>query len=217
MKFATWIASLMLLGGAAAERLSLRPAADAAPYHARVRQVAQGLAKDRTGWSVSDVPVPYDALQMLQPNVLISRCYVGHGRRVWFLLIQCQDVRALEDHYPPHCYVAIGYTRLAAHPRDWRPAGMAVSGMEYQFARAALDPATAIVVENFMVLPDVGIVRDMEPVTRAAADVRRRNYGAAEFQILFEPGTPADERSSIVEEILAPYVPVIDSIRSRPN
>ena len=211
------IASLLLLGGAAAERLSLRPAADAAPYHAKVRQIAQGMPEELPGWTISDAPVPYDAVQMLQPNVMISRCYQRQGFKVWFSMVQCQDVRALEDHYPPHCYVALGYKRLSSHPRDWHAAGMTITGTEYQFARDVVDPATAIVVENFMVLPDVGIVRDMAPVTRAADDVRRRNYGAAEFQVLFGPGTTADERSAIAQEILAPFVPAIAAIQARGN
>jgi hypothetical protein len=78
----------------------------------------------------------------------------------------------------------------------------------------AVDSSTSIVVENFMVLPREGTVRDMEPVTRAAENVRRRKYGAAEFQILFEPGATAVERSQIVEQVLAPYVPVIAAIEA---
>ena len=129
-------------------------------------------------------------------------------------MVQCQDVRSLEEHYPPNCYSAIGYSQISASRRDWNLGGKVISGTEYVFARVAVDSSTSIVVENFMVLPGEGSVRDMEPVSRAAEDVRRRKYGAAEFQVLFEPGTTAVERSQIVQQILAPYAPVIAAIET---
>jgi len=209
------IASLILLGGAGAERLSLSAPSDAAPYHAHVRQISQAVPMNIGQWVGQDVPVSSDTLDMLMPNVLINRRYQLPGKRpVSFLMVQCDDVRALENHYPPHCYVAMGYTKLWEAQRNWNVAGVRVTGMEYQFAQEALDPSTAITVENFMVLPDRGIVRDMDPVSAAAADVRRRKYGAAEFQVLFEHGVGAEDRAKVVEELLAPYMPVIAAIDS---
>ena len=210
-----WLcASVALLCGAALEARSFVAPTEAAGYHALVRAAAVQAPMNIGQWSGQDVAVPYDAINMLQPNVLISRKYQSGDRRVWFQLVQCQDVRSLEEHYPPNCYTAIGYAQISAAPRDWNVGGQIVTGTEYVFARVAVDSSTSIVVENFMVLPGQGTVRDMEPVTRAAENVRRRKYGAAEFQILFEPGTGATERSQIVEQILAPYGPVISAIEA---
>lgn len=214
MRMVWLFASLAILGGAALERRSFVAPSDAADYHQRVRAAAGIVPLNAGQWIGADVPVPYDAMDMLQPNVMISRSYQNGGRRVWFQLVQCQDVRTLENHYPPHCYPAIGYSKLSEVIREWKLGGIKVKGTEYQFARVAVDPSTSIVVENFMVLPKEGIVRDMEPLTQAAADLRRRKYGAAEFQILFEPGTNALMRSRIVEEILTPFARVIETTQS---
>jgi hypothetical protein len=212
---AFWLcASLALLAGAAMQARSFVAPTEATGYHARVRAVAAAASMNIGAWTGQDVDVPYDAINMLQPNVLISRKYQSGDRHVWFQLVQCQDVRSLEEHYPPNCYTAIGYSKISAAPRDWNIRGETIKGTEYVFARVAVDSSTSIVVENFMVLPGEGTVRDMEPVTRAAEDVRRRKYGAAEFQVLFEPGTNATERSQIVEQILAPYGPVISAIEA---
>ena len=210
-----WLfASLLLLCGAAIQARSFVAPTEAAGYHAGVRAAAAAAPMNIGAWTGQDVAVPYDAINMLQPNVLISRKYQSGDRCVWLQVVQCQDVRSLEEHYPPNCYTAIGYSQISAAPRDWNVGGEVVRGTEYVFARVAVDSSTSIVVENFMVLPGEGTVRDMEPVTRAAEDVRRRKYGAAEFQVLFEPGTSATERSQIVEQILEPYAPVISAIEN---
>jgi hypothetical protein len=210
-----WLcASLLLLGGAAWQQWSWLTPADAKPYHQRIHDQAMAVPLNVGGWVGSDAPAPYEAMDMLRPNVIIGRNYRKGNQQVCFQMVHCVDVRNLENHYPPHCYVAIGYTMLSQAARQWDIDGLRISATEYQFARVAIDPSTAIVVENFMVLPKKGIVRDMEPVSQVAEDVRRRRYGAAEFQVLFGAGTTAAERNAITKELLAPFAHVIKTIQA---
>jgi hypothetical protein len=206
--------SLLLLAGAAWQQESRRAPADAKEYHKRIRDEAAAIPLNVNGWIGSDAPVPYEAMDMLRPNVIIGRSYRKGGREVWFQMVHCVDVRNLENHYPPHCYPATGYTMLSQAAREWEIDGLRIPATEYQFARMAIDPSTAVVVENFMVLPKIGIVRDMGPVSEVADDVRRRTYGAAEFQVLFGAGTTATERTAITRELLAPFAHVILTIRA---
>ena len=214
MRYAWILASVALLGGAAWQRLSLVPPADAADYHKRIREESAAIPVNIGGWIGTDVPAPYEAMDMLRPNVLISRSYRKGGRQVWFQMVHCVDVRNLENHYPPHCYTAAGYTLLSSATRVWSIGGVEIKGTEYEFARVAIDPSSAIVVENFMVLPQRGVVVDMEPVSQVADDVHRRRYGAAEFQVLFSAGSTAAERAAITREILAPFAHLIETIKA---
>lgn len=212
---ALWVClSLALLCGAAMEGRSFLPPPDAADYHLRVRTAAEAIPLNIGQWSGENAPVPYDALDVLKPNVMISRRFHNGSRSFWFQMVQCRDLRSLESHYPPNCYTAIGYTQISSAPREWNVGGSRIGGMEYVFARTALDSSTAIVVENFMVLPGQGIVADMDAISNAAADVRRRKYGAAEFQIAFDSQTTALERSRMAQEILAPFADVISTIET---
>src|SRR6185295_13858053 len=119
-----------------------------------------------------------------RPNVMLSRKYlnVTNGSDVQSLLVQCSDARDMLAHYPPICYPSRGWVLSAAVPREWQVGDLAVQGIEYRFSMEGLDRAQTLVVDNFMVMPDGRFMRDMKAVEDAAADVRTRYFGAAQFQ-----------------------------------
>jgi len=207
-----------LLAGAGAEKLSFHPAADAAPYHQRVREAAAQVPTRCGPWEAKDVPVPYEAVQMLRPNVMICRRYqnLADGRAALLLVVQCEDARMLDGHYPAMCYPHDGYSQIAVEPRDWQVGGLTVTGMQYEFALRRSDRSSYLFVSNFLLLPGGRTVRDMESLEDVVMDVRTRYYGAAEIQIVFDPYSRPSERDDITKTLIAATLPLIRAIGSAP-
>jgi len=212
-----WIPALsvLLLIGMGAERLTFQPPSDAAAFHARVRTAAERIPMRIGDWEGQDVSVPYDVLDRLRPNVLISRRYENpaDGRPVTLLLVQCEDARLLAGHFPPTCYHNEGFAELSAEPRDWATKDLRITGMIYEFSRSATGPPS-MTVANFVVMPDGRVLRDITAVDAAANDMHARYYGAAEVQIVLEPDTPHDQRDRIIGEFAEACAPVIQVVRS---
>ena len=208
-------ASLALVCGAAADRLSLRSPVDAGPYHRVVREAAAALPLDVGEWVGHDLPVPPEAAAQLHPNVIISRGYVSRatGRHVSVLLVQCWDVRDLVPHYPPICYPGRGLTLTSSAPADWHALGTSVAGTEYQFESNTFETNKLTIVDNFMLLPDGRTCRDMGEV-RKQVGLRTRFFGAAQVQVVFDSDTPADERARACEQFIAAYGPLVRAIGS---
>jgi hypothetical protein len=209
------IVSVLLLAGAAAERLSLPVREDekTAAYHEHVRKVAE-TAPTRIGdWISRDVPVPTEAVDLLKPNVLISREYTHliSGERVSLLLVQGSDLRELIAHYPPVCYPGRGLRMAEANVHRWDAAGMPVEGTEYEFESNTFQRATRLVVCNFMVMPDGRILRDWDGAEQEVG-MNYRYYGAAQMQLVFSGGTARSRRDAIIGEILGAYRPLIDAV-----
>lgn len=209
--------SLVLLSGAAADRISLLAPKDSGPYHRHVKAVADGAGAPLNfgDWVGREEPVPAEAAEELHPNVIINRQFTNtrKGEGVALLLVQCPDVRDLTPHYPPVCYPGRGLTLTKSQPRDWRLGARTVMGTEYQFESDSFQSNKNRIVENFMVLPDGRTCRDMSEV-RKLAGLRTRYFGAAQVQIVFSFDTPPDRRGEISDEIIKAYKPLLDVILS---
>lgn len=208
------IVSLLLLAGVLVEQRGFAPPADAEPYNARVRAAGARVPLQFGDWTGTDVALPYDAVQSLQPNLLISRRYVNPvlGEQAMVLLVQCDDARTLGNHFPPVCYPAQGYTLVSGEPRQWEFGARRIEFMQYEFSRRSFDASANLAVANFLVLPGGRIVRDMAPVKEAANDIHRRYYGAAEVQVIFDPGTQPDVRDAIVGMMAQLLEPVLRAV-----
>src|SRR4051812_31209343 len=93
---APWVVTLLLLLGIAFDRIMLqKPAADSEKYHAKVALAAASLPLVSDMWMASETTVDQGAVDMLKPNVIISRDYrnVATGRHVQLLLVQCKHAR----------------------------------------------------------------------------------------------------------------------------
>ena len=197
-------------GEATAYLADCRAAADRIPY------VVPG------GWLGRDAPVPTQAVDLLRPNVLVSRTYenLGGTRAVGLLLVQTSDAQRLLNHYPPNCYPGRGWRLVGSEPRDWPAPGLGaegvVRGMVYQMVPpgvpgAGADPA-AVPIYNFMLSPDGKTGRDMEAVWAAGRSDQGRFFGAGEMQVLFWGDFTPDEREAAFARFLDAARPALSAI-----
>ena len=214
--FRPWIAALVVLGGVSAERLRSAPPRSAVEYHRRVREAAAQFPPLEFGqWVGKDQEVEKASIKMLRPNVIISRRYhnLSSGIDVGFLFVQCPDTIAIMDHYPPVCYVNQGYRKDVADPHDWVVNGQDYTGTEYGFSMQSFTHSSALLIENFIVLPDGSVARNMDAVRVLAGDRHRRFLGAAQCQLVFDPSTSAEERDAAFGDLIAASQPLIEVVR----
>ena len=214
-----------LLLAATAWSLTLPSAADAEPHHARVKAAVLAAPLEVAGYRGRDAEVAVEAVELLRPNVILSRSFVDEApaqkdagpRSPWvqLLIVQCQDARDILGHWPPVCYVANGYDAGAVEETSWRLNGRDLPGRRYRFAKGDGFGATqAIVVANFLVLPDGRVVRDMEEVIDAGGDHRLRSFGAAQVQILTPADLPEDARRRTEDAFIAAHSELIGLMAS---
>ena len=213
-----WVCTCILLVGILGDRWLLRePSADPAPYHARVRDEAASIPHHLDDWLGHDVPVPQAAVQMLQPNVIFSRRYqqMSTGRYVTVLLVQCTNARDLQGHYPPVCYPGQGWALVSSEPRDWPTANRTIQGMRYVFKTSDFARSNDTTIDNFMLLPGGETARNMDEVRQAAADRRRRFFGAAQVQIVYGPDYSESDRTATFHRFIGVLSPTISRIGQR--
>ena len=206
--------SIAALAGAAVESASIEAPADASQYHAAVRACTSSLKIMIGDWVGRDVEMPMDAVDLLRPNVAINREFTNtlSGDQVLVQFVQCGDARDIVAHYPPRCYVlSRGMEQLAAQSRDWQVGDLAIAGTEYEFRGSNFSMNDAVVVQNFVMLPDGRICRDMEQV-KSQVSQRERYYGAAQIQLAFNASMSAESRDAALVELAAAFRPLIDVV-----
>jgi hypothetical protein len=201
--------------GAGVNRLMLPKPKAAGPYHVRIAAAAKAIPLRVGDWVGTDIEQPEVVDEQLHPNVLISRSYtnISTGHRVSLLLVQCPDVRYLVPHYPPVCYPGRGLSLRRSEAVDWSADGLKVAGTRYEFESNTFHSPKLTVVDNFIVLPDGRICRNMDGVEREIG-LANRYFGAAQVQVVFDAGTREGERSKITEQFIVMFKPLIDEIRS---
>jgi len=189
---------------------------DSEPYHKKIRMEAAKMPLRIEDWIGVDVDVPPSAVALLKPNVLKNRRFrnLRTGQYVSLLLVQCGDARDLLGHYPPVCYVSSGWTQKSADPMDWQVDHLTIQGMEYEFQRSSFDRSTTMIIDNFMILPDGRIARDMDAVSDVADNRRKKIFGAAQIQFVFNTYTSSDDRKQILQIFVAAIMPILDAIRA---
>ena len=207
--------SLGLLVGVAYSLSLRRPPEGVVAYHDEIRDLSLAVPRLVGEWLGDETDVPAPAIDLLRPNVMMSRSYknIRTGEKVTMLFVQVRDAWNMAFHYPPVCYKYAGWMREETHERDWKIAEFDVPAMEYVFRRERFDGESRIVVSNFMVLP-TGMGRDDRDVRRISDDPTRRVFGAAQVQVVFASDVPADRRREIVEELVGGYMPMIRKVVS---
>lgn len=210
------VAAVVLLGGMALAAWQRPRPADAAGYHAKIRQMAKSIPKQVADWVGTKEPVPRSAIALLHPNVLRSIRYqnTATGQTVSFVLVQCKDARDMAGHYPPICYPANGWTKTAAHAETWNVKGLRIPGETYHFSYERPDGIQRITVMDFMVLPSGKIVRSIQGVYDAAADYSEHFFGAAQIQVVFYRPMTEAARRRIFRQLVGPNVKLIKAIES---
>jgi hypothetical protein len=222
--FASPVLCLALLGGIVAEdRTHLKPG-DVESYHRHAKEVLEAWPKqlaDGQWVTEDDRTLPPAAEQLLHPNVEIDRLYVN--RDLWIngrpaaaslLIVQCKDSRDMLGHYPPVCYPAHGMTKVSEQQRDWAVGDTTIPGTEYVFLHDDGQSKYRTAVYNFMIVPGLGIVRDMNGIAKAAADYQRRYFGAAQFQVTMDADTPQYDRDRVFAALVGGNLEMIETLKS---
>lgn len=213
------IASLLLLCGAVAERCTMLTPPDARAYHERVKQAFASFPTKFGDWEATDRPVPAEAMRLLRPNSMLSREYTNAAtkERCSVILVDCTDARDLLCHYPPVCYPGQGWNLVDRRERTRTVGGALVAGTDYEFSRSSFESASGIVAASTMILPDGRFKPDMRGIEEAAADVRRRVYGAAQIQVVVDGARGEAERERVIQAMYDVHRPLFDAIRSAPR
>ena len=207
--------------------------ASAAPYHARVLQLAGDAPKQFGPWQSQDNDIPPSAIELLRPNATVSRRFIDEaGRRSGqFLIVQCRDARDLGGHWPPNCYKSSGYTETGREAVAWTVPGVSddagtasgtagpgtINGVTYRFERESLNGRLTLVVDNFLILPGVGFVPDMAAVRGAGEDPRRRHFGAAQVQVVTPDGLSSEQKTAVFNELIAAHAELLNAIAAPPT
>lgn len=204
------LVSAVMIGAVAMEIEGRAPAADPTAHHDLVRDLAASKIPFSVGdWFARSLESPPAAVQLLHPNAMEGRAFVNSrtGETANLLFVHCSDARDILGHFPPVCYPAHGMTLESSQPREWKVAGLEVTGMRYRFSGKGAAPAVSI--DNFMILPTGRFGRDMDAVQLVAKDRRVRQFGVAQVQLITS-GTLSDaRRDEIFDLIVSSVVPVI--------
>jgi hypothetical protein len=213
--------SIALLGGIAAENATHLKPADVEPFHANAKAAIEGVPSLIDMWTGKNEEIPPAAQKLLRNPVILNRTYIDNevgrrrDRRATFLIVQCRDSRDMVGHYPPICYRAHGDEMVSEQKRDWTAKGRVIPGTQYEFKRTFGGQSVRRVVYNFIVIPGVGVVRDMQGIYDASEDYQQRYYGAAQFQLVMSGDLPSEERDEIFEALIGPNLSVIDTLATR--
>jgi len=208
---------IALLGGLMIQKQTRVRAEDAEPFHAKAKAAIESIPYQLGGWCGQDDEVPPAASKLLRPNIILSRTYVDPtrmDRRASLLIVQCKDSRDMLGHFPPVCYPAHGMTKIADEKRDWQIGSLLITGTQYEFLQVSHERDLKMAVCNFMVVPGVGIVRDMDGILASAADHQQRYFGAAQFQVTFSADYSQSQRDEVFARLIGPIAPVIQTLRS---
>jgi Protein of unknown function (DUF3485) len=213
------VLSVLLLCGAAAESWQFRPPPDATGYFNHVKAAADALPLMTGDWIGTTTPVSQGAIDMLHPNVIISRDYrnTATGATVGFLFVECQDARDELGHFPPVCYPAQGWLLQSTASKDWQVGDTTLHGKEYTLSQGEFLNNQTQIVSDFFLMPGIGSEPDMNAVQSAAGDLQRRFYGVAQVQFIFPVEFSEAQRSQAISELIGPMQNLMQSVLTIPK
>ena len=190
-RYAPLVAIVVLLGGAS---LLDNPALEDArivAHRVRIAEEMETFPYQLGMWIGQDVPIPTSAVEILNPNSLVSRRYsrLETPIEVTLALIHCQDLRDMMGHYPPVCYPATGWTEQEEKGEVIRTllADTPVEMRLYRFQRfgnIGLEEEQSVI--SMFMLPEGALLTDMERLKGRSAQGRSLSAtGVAQLQMVF--------------------------------
>lgn len=185
-------------------------------YFAQVRTRVESIPYKIGSWLGRDVDVSVAAVRLLKPNIIVQRQYTDQdsGRSVQLLVVHCGDTRDMRGHYPPVCYPAHGWRRVASESTQVRVRGLLLPATLYHFSSFVNGVERHMHVVNLFVVPreDAQFYADMDGLERASQDVIGAGLGAAQIQIV-SMGDEVDLTSdAVVEKFFESLEPVLQVI-----
>ena len=210
------LASALLAAIAAHRYATVRTPPDVAAYHQHVRAAGPVVPAHIGPWVGTDVPVPTQAVRVLDPNLLVSRRYVNveSGAGAGFLFVHCADAHDMAGHFPLRCYPAAGWELTGSRAREWVVGDLRIAGYEYDFARGSIDGhrGSSITVASTLFRPGGRVFPDMAGMTRSILGAGGQSSGAAQVQVYFDAPLSQEQRDAAVVALLGGYRPVIDAV-----
>ena len=228
--------SICMLAGMIAEARTHIQQSEADPHLLHCREALKAVPyviQTPTGtWVGRECEIPKPAIELLQPNGILSREYDNDQavETVSLLIVNCGDARDLMGHYPPICYPSQGEEEMKDKTvaRVWHLPDMDIRGMEYHFAPKSPTDLERVVY-NFFVLPlvpsvtvshkelDGVICTDIDSVYTSGEDYQRRYYGASEFQLVTDTRMTPQERDQAFVDLLTPCEHLLLTLENRPS
>jgi len=200
---------LGVLGAAVWENSRHAQPADAVAFHAAAAQAIAAWPSRIGDWNGRDHDLPPAAINLLKPNAHFYREFYNSAqprRPVSLLVVQCRRASDMSGHYPPNCYPRNGKPMVWEGERIWPIPGEVhgIRGMEYHFEYGSIRNPQRTIVYNFFVLPDKGVVPDMQQVRDASGNFQRRHFGAAQIQVVFEDDGISDQawRDQVFQDLI---------------
>lgn len=182
-------------------------------YFAQVRSSVDAIPYKIGSWLGRDVDVSVAAVRLLKPNIIVQRQYVDQdsGRSVQLLVVHCGDTRDMRGHYPPVCYPAHGWRRLASQSTQVRVSGLLLPATLYHFASVINGVERRMAVVNLFVVPreDAQFYADMDGLERASQDLVGAGLGAAQIQIVSMSDEVDLSADALVEKFFESLEPVL--------
>lgn len=205
--------SLVLLCGVAYSLQKRQPPEGVVAYHDQIQRLGLDVPRLIGEWLGEDTAVPAPALDILKPNVMLSRHYqnIRTGQGVTMVLTQVRDAFTMTHHHPPACYRYAGWTLDTNTPGDWKAAGVTVPVNQYEFRRENFEGESRLMVVNFMAVPGQ-YTREMKRVVDNSYDPVRNLYGACQVQLLFDVRSTVEERQAIFADLVSGLMPVLDEV-----
>ena len=192
--FAIALVVLMAVGYVQHQRNSVLSKAEIKHYHAAIREAASRVPYFIGDYVGEDVSVPQSAVELLKPNVILSRRYTNSrtGAIVDFLFVHCEDAQDMLGHHPPVCYPAHGWSTVKNQDLSKGNDRFA----HYFATKRHRNVLQKIQIKQGLLLFEKPITPDMQLVLQMSTRRAWRALGAGQIQLVFS--------SDISEESLDP-------------
>ena len=132
------------------------------------------------------------------------------------LFVHCGDLRDMEGHYPMNCYRNQGW-QLAPDDGivhyDVQTAMLDFGVRRYRFMPGRWQDHQMFVY-SFFILPVDEILAEYAPVRAAAGDPKRRFYGGAQVQLVFDKATTTEQQLDAVQLFAATMTDLLQTIEA---
>ena len=199
------------------------PSTDSETSLARSAQVRAsfGSVPYRIGdWVVGEAEpvVPVAAVEILHPNVILSRRYMntGDGRWLSLLIVHCSDARDMQGHYPPNCYPANGWTLDAQRDCSVPLQGQEIEMRIYDFRRMrGWANEERLRVFNYFMLPNGDTALAMSAVKRLAGRYSTSVQGVAQVQLMASEDLSVEDSIEAIAELLDGLMPHLHVLQTK--
>ncbi|MDX2148555.1 MAG: exosortase-associated EpsI family protein [Planctomycetota bacterium] len=213
---AAYIPALLLLGSMIALGVQPPKAKHDSEYLAGVVEAIEAIPYRIGPWIGADMPPQEPAIELLRPNKLLQRRYVTVDGMSDFslLFVHCSDARDMAGHYPPNCYVGLGWRIETTVATTFELDRQNVPCTVYTLSAVRNGEERRMTILNFFAVPSQveRLTGDMSGVNRAAASTGQSGLGAAQIQLIVTRIAPVDELTRLMTEIAPALSPAVNRV-----